>query len=622
MADPPFPFSAAENRGGRFRSGVTDWARQSYGQGCSDRRSAAARRLIEHAKRFGAEQHAAVAVAAAEAVRDPLPLHTAALKGDLAALRSLLGQSTCTRAVLSTTKAGQTALHYSSRRGHAAASSLLLRAGADPNAREDAGWTPLMLAAKRGHAETAAQLLDAKPALELVNKQGLSALAMACTAGHEDVVAALLHAGCSGLGCDKAGWTVLHICAKKNWAGALRLLLGGSTRAAVNAVNADGDTALHLCCRRGHGALVPLLLGAGAKPGPINNVLRQQPLHSVCHTGDVAAAMALLGAGADPNAVDAASEAPLHFAARQGHLGVIRALLHAGAAPGGRCDAAGGDIKAGDGDGELRRQHQQVVTVHWTAGGGLAHFSSAPAGGGGTADSGSGHPEGTPLHLAAKEGRSEAMLLLLSAGALPDALDRQGRNSLALAEQVQEGATAGRTLRDWSARVALIRAQQRLSWSRVAAGTAAIALAERRQLLHSGCCTGWCRDLAPLVAIAMPSVLHTQTRTLPPLPTRSQAAALSPAAAGDTERLSYQVNTMGLVTARERQATSNDTASASAEYWRRRQQQQRAVVEEEPARAAKRFCICIAPSLVVAGAGDGSSMPGTSDVNPGDDHDS
>ncbi|ELR13688.1 ankyrin repeat protein [Acanthamoeba castellanii str. Neff] len=92
------------------------------------------------------------------------PYHCAAQLGDVAGLTQQIDAmpaSTRTAQLSARDEDGWTALHYSSWYGHVAAVTLLLAAGADPNAKTENGSSVLHFAAGCGRAEIVQLLLDA-----------------------------------------------------------------------------------------------------------------------------------------------------------------------------------------------------------------------------------------------------------------------------------------------------------------------------------------------------------------------------------------------------------------------------------------------------------------------------
>ena len=173
---------------------------------------------------------AAFAIAATGAAADERswPVATAAERGDVETLRSLLRQGADVNAaqgdgmtalhwaaehgdddltaillysganVDAGTRIGRyTPLHLASRRGHASVVARLLESGADPKAATDrTGATPLHLAAASGSVATVKILLGAGAELESpAGRWAQTPLVFAASAGHADVVTALVAAG-------------------------------------------------------------------------------------------------------------------------------------------------------------------------------------------------------------------------------------------------------------------------------------------------------------------------------------------------------------------------------------------------------------------------------------------
>ena len=73
------------------------------------------------------------------------------------------------------------------RHGHAEVVELLLKAGADKNARSRSGNTALCLALHQGHVEVARLLLEAVADKNCINEGRLTARGLASRGGHEVV---------------------------------------------------------------------------------------------------------------------------------------------------------------------------------------------------------------------------------------------------------------------------------------------------------------------------------------------------------------------------------------------------------------------------------------------------
>jgi len=118
------------------------------------------------------------------------PLMMAALKGNLGAMRTLIAKGARVQEV------GWCALHYAATGGNAQAVELLLKSGADVNAKSPNASTPLMMAARYGSEAAVGALLKAGAQPALRNQKGLSAADFARLAGRNSLAESL----------DKTAW--------------------------------------------------------------------------------------------------------------------------------------------------------------------------------------------------------------------------------------------------------------------------------------------------------------------------------------------------------------------------------------------------------------------------------
>ncbi|CAG0908886.1 unnamed protein product, partial [Cyprideis torosa] len=216
-------------------------------------------------------------------------------------------------------------------------------------------------------------------------------LHLATAEGHTSSVACLLEVGAPVEAEEKKEKArPLHLACDKGHTPCVDLLL--SAGAVINARSRDGRTPLHVCSMVGHRAVVLLLLGRGAE------VDRREergwtPLLLACGKGHVSVARDLVANGADVNAKNRMGWTPLITASDGGHVETVEFLVR--------------EAKA---DLEGREN-----IVGWTA-----------------------------LALAAMEGRTHVMEILLAAGAEVDARGYGGLTPLQLA--CQEGSLEGARL--------------------------------------------------------------------------------------------------------------------------------------------------------------------------------
>ena len=155
---------------------------------------------------------------------------------------------------------------------------------------------------------------DRAAAASAANAARSPALHCAVSAGHEAIVEALLEAGAPIRSRNRAKRTALHLAAVHNTAAPLMARLLATPDAPVNAGDTVGSTPLHYSAGRDDAGQVVALIAAGAKVDLKNKQLCT-PLHVAAAKGAASAAEALLAASASVDAIDASCRTPLHVRA-------------------------------------------------------------------------------------------------------------------------------------------------------------------------------------------------------------------------------------------------------------------------------------------------------------------
>ena len=268
------------------------------------------------------------------------PVADAAMKGDFATVRALIGRKADVNAPLAD---GSTALHWAAHWDDVAAADALIKAGANPAAASRLAATPMSVAAENGSAAMIARLLAAgvdPNATFLADNE--TALMLAARAGSVEGVKLLLDAGANIEAKDSLReTTALSWAAENRHPAVIALLLsrGADTKAASKVVipkgrnaAADGDeidlsplpananakgglTALMVATREGSLDIMKMLLDGGAD-------INQQAgngstaLLVAVQNGNAATAKLLLERGADVNIANGKGWTPLFLAVK------------------------------------------------------------------------------------------------------------------------------------------------------------------------------------------------------------------------------------------------------------------------------------------------------------------
>jgi ankyrin repeat protein len=271
---------------------------------------------------------------------------------------------------------GKTPLHYAAEHCMPDLVELLLKHGADPNARDAEGRTPLYTVFERAAdnrwervmAElTAAALLRHGADPNARDSEGRTPLHYAAARGSLYLEAAevLVRRGADVNARDRLGRTPLHYAED---GGTVEYLIRRG--ADPNVRDAEGKTPLHHAVASGRRWAAEALVEAGVEVDEdLAAALRLTPLHLAALRGGAEEVERLLNSGADPNVRDVFGRTPLHYAAARNHKAAAELLLKHGADPNAKdgetpldlaakwCAAETGALLAAYGLGPLTLSH-------------------------------------------------------------------------------------------------------------------------------------------------------------------------------------------------------------------------------------------------------------------------
>jgi ankyrin repeat protein len=240
-------------------------------------------------------------------------------------------------------QAEQTAIVHAAHACHHAAIARLLRAGADATRRSAANRDPLSISFDHSRLDIA-RILVAHELGQHERRQQRSARPLLCAAilGARALVAEMLASGAAPGAADGFGITPLHGAALAGATDVARLLLDRG--ADIDAQDSEGTTALFVAASGGQREVVEELVRRGADRSVRQRVNRlDDPACAAARAGNIEVLKAVLGdsASAVPSFGDGSI---LAAAAGAGHDGIVASLLDMGApasSPGLLCAAAG-----------------------------------------------------------------------------------------------------------------------------------------------------------------------------------------------------------------------------------------------------------------------------------------
>ncbi len=200
---------------------------------------------------------------------------------------------------------------------------ILLRAGANVNARNDSHRTPLMFLRESATVDLVRELLSAGAKVNARDESGGTALMNAASECKYEIVKELIDARAEVEPSDANGNTALIFAARNEDALITKLLIDNG--ADVNAAASDRKSALMAAAEEGDPEVVKLLISFNADVNAIDNN-GWSALMYVAGTTDVESAHALLNAGADVSVRDKDGKTALALAHDAEHREMIKLL--------------------------------------------------------------------------------------------------------------------------------------------------------------------------------------------------------------------------------------------------------------------------------------------------------
>ena len=241
------------------------------------------------------------------------PLHRAAYWGYLDVVKVLISDFKAD--VNACTHRGETPLHRAASEGHLDVVKVLISEfKADVSSHTGSGETPLHYAASKGHLSVVRMLLlESKTDVNVCNKSGSTPFDMAVHNDSEEMALALM----IEFHCDtKGGTPYIHTACERGWVNLVRALVQKHGTGILN-YTFGVATPLHVVAKsHGHEVAVMLVKEFGSS---VRDLQGRSMLHIACEEGNVSLVRTLiLNSKADVTARDNEGNTPLHVAAMSG----------------------------------------------------------------------------------------------------------------------------------------------------------------------------------------------------------------------------------------------------------------------------------------------------------------
>lgn len=253
-----------------------------------------------------------------------MPLHSAAFKGDIPAIKALLERGAGMEAA---NKFGVMPLHFAAQGGRLPVVEFFVKNGARIDVQTQCGWTALHFAAYFGHLPIVEFLL-ARGAMEkacfiaseFIAPEEVTSF-VAALRGLEDVTPSGEY--------QSTGVTPMHLAAQNGHLSVVQALIARNHN--VNAQDIHKWAPLHCAVKNSNFLVVKNLIDGGAFVD-IPNAGGRTPLHLVAQNNcDLLVLRALVCNGANVDALDDSGMTPLHLAVRENNVAAVEALVAYGA---------------------------------------------------------------------------------------------------------------------------------------------------------------------------------------------------------------------------------------------------------------------------------------------------
>ena len=224
---------------------------------------------------------------------------------------------------------GETPLMIAVHTDAQGAAAMLLKRGADLQARDNNGNTPLHKAARENARQTAEWLISQGADVNVTADDGSTPLHEAARTNARAMAEMLVAHGANINAAANDGDTPLHRAAWGNARETAEWLVGQHS-ADIDAANINGDTPLHYAAHRNARETAEMLVASGANI----NVAADDgdtPLHEAVWSDARETAEMLVGRGVDINATDNDGDTPLHAAAWNNAPEMVEVLIARGA---------------------------------------------------------------------------------------------------------------------------------------------------------------------------------------------------------------------------------------------------------------------------------------------------